>query len=62
VREERSRLESELKAARRKAEQETAAIRSENAELRRRIDEVAEDILRFAEAGQARPTAAPPAA
>jgi chromosome segregation ATPase len=62
VREERSRLESELKAARRKAEQETAAIRSENAELRRRIDEVAEDILRFAEAGQARPAAAPPAA
>jgi chromosome segregation ATPase len=57
LREERGRLEGELKTARAKAEKEAAEIRAENAELRRRIDEVAEDILRFAEESQAQPAA-----
>ena len=43
-----ARLREELAAARGGADK-TSEILAENAELRRRIDEVAEDILRFAE-------------
>ena len=57
LREERARLEAELKAARRDADA-NARILAENAELRRRMDEVADDILRFAETNRA--AAAPP--
>jgi predicted nucleic acid-binding Zn-ribbon protein len=61
LRDERSRLENELNMARRKADQEMSQIRAENAELRRRIEEVAEDILKFAEADQTQSAPARPA-
>ncbi|MFL5125259.1 MAG: hypothetical protein ACJ8CS_08455, partial [Microvirga sp.] len=47
-----ARLREELAAARGGADK-TSEILAENAELRRRIDEVAEDILRFAESESA---------
>lgn len=47
----REALERELAASRHAAGGDGAAIKAENAELRRRIDEVAEDILRFSERG-----------
>lgn len=46
---ERTRLESEVEAMRRRADKTADEMRVENAELRRRIDEVADDILRVAQ-------------
>jgi chromosome segregation ATPase len=50
ARAERTRMEGELDAMRRRAAKTADEMRVENAELRRRIDEVAEDILRVANA------------
>ncbi len=57
LRRELASLKDELAAARR-AEQADAAIKAENAELRRRIDEVADSILRHAEGQRTHATSA----
>lgn len=51
ARKERSRSDAELKTLRRGTEASSAAVRTENADLRRRIDELAEVILAMGEAG-----------
>jgi chromosome segregation ATPase len=55
-------LEAERAAGAAAVQKANAEIQAENADLRRRIDEVADDILRFAKASEGRPEAAVPAA
>lgn len=60
ARKERSRSEAELKALRRAADGPGEPVRAENAELRRRIDELAETLLALGEAGELPEQPAPP--